>query len=126
MSCKIVVEPFSKVAGRKIDLLLTQDAASLEARVATSDTALNDDGIDKMLFAVYDPNSGYGEDLHSMTAFNTFCKSVDMQVNEVEDEKGKKWIFVDSQKMKIKRNGQEMTVSGSDIVETDEIVDYGE
>ena len=122
-SVKITVDPYSKKGGKLCYYLMTQDAASLEARVATSDTAINDDGIDKDLYSVYDPVNGTG-DLHSQTAFNTFCKSINMQMNEVVDDNGKTWLYIDSQSMKIKRNGEEMVVVGEEILETDEIVDY--
>lgn len=120
----IKIDFYNKKAGRMCYLLMTQDAASLEARVATADTALNESGIDKVLSAVYDPNSGYGEDLHSVTSWNTFCKSIDLQVNEVVDDNGKTWLYIDVQDMKIRRDGKEMVVKGADIVETDEILDY--
>lgn len=123
---KIRIDPYNKKAGKLCYLLMTQDAASLEARVATSDTALNKDGIDPTLFAVYDPKSGYGEDLHSMTGFNTFCKSVDMQINDVTDEDGKNWLFVDSQYMIIERDGKKQRIKGADIKETDKILSYDE
>lgn len=119
----IEIDPYSKKAGRLCYLLMTQDAASLEARVATADTAINDSGIDKTLYSVYDPVSGNG-DLHSQTAFNTFCGSIDMQINEVVDDDNKTWIFIDDQQMKIERAGQEMVVKGSEILETDKILDY--
>lgn len=125
MACKIRVDKFNKKAGRLCYLLMTQDAASLEARVATSDTALNDSGIDPTLFAVYDPVHGNG-DLHSQTSFNTFGKSIDLQINEVTDENGKVWLVVDVQKIWIKRDGNPMLILGSDLKETDEIVGYEE
>lgn len=119
----IDVDYYNKKAGRLCYLLMTQDAASLEARVATADTALNENGIDELLYSVYDPVNGNG-DLHSQTAFNTFCKSINMQINEITDEAGKTWLCIDTQSMKIKRNGQELTVKGDEILETDEILGY--
>ena len=121
----IEIDPFDKAAGRLCYLMMTQDAASLEARVATADTALNASGIDKTLISVYDPVHGNG-DMHSQTAFNTFCKSINMQINEVEDDNGKTWLYIDDQLMKIKRNQQEMVVKGSEIVDSDEIVGYND
>ena len=120
----IKTDLYDRKAGRLCYLLMTTDAASLEARVATSDTALNKNGIDKTLYQVYDPESGFGEDLHSMTGWNTFCKSIDLQINEAVTDDGKTWLYVDIQEMKIKRDGQEMIVKGEEIVETDEILDY--
>lgn len=124
-SISIDVDYYNAKAGRLCYLLMTQDAASLEARVATSDTALNDSGIDPTLFAVYDPVHGNG-DLHSQTSFNTFGKSIDLQINEVTDENGKVWLVVDVQKIWIKRDGNPMLIPGSDLKETDEIVGYEE
>jgi hypothetical protein len=120
---RIEYEPNSARAGKLCYLLMTQDAASLEARVATSDTALNPSGIDKTLYNVYDPVHGNG-DLHSQTAFNTFCKSINMQINEAVDENGKTWLYLDSQMLKVNRNGTEIVVKGSEILETDTILDY--
>ena len=102
---------------------MTQDAASLEARVACSDTALNTDGIDPVLYSVYEPVKGSG-DLHSQTSFNTFGASINLQINEIEDEKGNKWLCLDNQALKVKRNGQEMQVLGKDLLETDEVLGY--
>lgn len=123
MGCKIRVDPHNKKAGKLCYLMMTQDAASLEARVCCSDTALNDSGIDKVLFSVYDPVHGNG-DLHSTTAWNTFCDSVNLQINEIEDEKGNKWLCLDNQYLKVKRNGQEIQVLGKDLMESDEVVGY--
>lgn len=124
--CKIKVDYYNKKAGKLCYLMMTQDAASLEARVATSDTALNPQGIDKTLAAVYDPNSGFGEDLHSMTSFNTFAKSTNMQINEIVDEKGKTWLCVDVQNLWIMRDNKPMLVSGTELKETDKIIGYEE
>lgn len=126
MACKIRVDKFNAKAGRLCYLLMTQDAASLEARVATSDTALNESGIDQTLFSVYDPNSGLGEDLHSMTGFSTFCKSLNMQVNEVTDEDGKVWLIVDIQKIWVERDGEKKLITGAELKETDKILAYEE
>lgn len=123
---KIKVDPYNKKAGKLCYLLMTQDAASLEARVATSDTALNEQGIDPTLFAVYDPNSGYGEDLHSTTGKSVFCDATGIQINEVLDDNGKTWLYADKQEMNIRRNGKELRVKGAEIIETDEILSYVE
>lgn len=120
---KIEIDPFNKKAGKLCYLLMTQDAASLEARVATADTALNEEGIDQALYSVYDPVHGHG-DLHSQTALNTFCKSINMQINEFEDEKGNIWLCTDMQTIQVRRNGEELIVKGNEVLETDEIVGY--
>lgn len=122
----IDIDYYNAKAGRLCYLLMTQDAASLEARVATSDTALNESGIDQTLFSVYDPNSGLGEDLHSMTGFSTFCKSLNMQVNEVTDENGKVWLIVDIQKIWVERDGEKKLITGAELKETDKILAYEE
>lgn len=123
---KVKVDPHNAKAGKLCYLLMTQDAASLEARVATSDTALNEDGIDKVLFDVYDPGAGLGEDLHSMTGWSTFCKAVDLQINEITDEEGKVWLVVDIQKIWVERDGQKQLILGADLKETDKILGYEE
>lgn len=119
----IEYDMFNKKAGKLCYLMMTQDAASLEARVVTSDTALNKSGMDPILKALYDPEKGSG-DLHSQTAFNTFCKSIDLQINEIEDDDGKTWLLIDNQPVKINRGGTEMVVKGSELQETDKIVSY--
>lgn len=124
MSCKIKVDKFNKVAGKRVFKLCTTDAKSLEARVVTSDTVLNESGMDPVLTKVYDPNSGYGEDLHSATSFATFGGSINLQINEVTDDKGKDWLFIDKQRLEVMRNGQKQIVEGSDIQDTDEILNY--
>lgn len=125
-SISIDIDYYNAKAGRLCYLLMTQDAASLEARVATSDTALNESGIDQTLFSVYDPNSGLGEDLHSMTGFSTFCKSLNMQVNEVTDEGGKVWLIVDIQKIWVERDGEKKLITGAELKGTDKILAYEE
>lgn len=125
-SIGIDIDYYNAKAGRLCYLLMTQDAASLEARVATSDTALNESGIDQTLFSVYDPNSGLGEDLHSMTGFSTFCKSLNMQVNEVTDGDGKVWLIVDIQKIWVERDGEKKLITGAELKETDKILAYEE
>lgn len=125
MGCKISIDKYNKEAGKKCYLMMTSDASSLEARVATSDTALNDSGIDPVLQKVYDPNSGYGEDLHSSTATATFLSSVHLQINEVYDEDSKQtYLVLDQQQIKIKRDGKELTILGSELKDTDSIVGY--
>lgn len=119
------VEHNNKEAGKRSFYLMTSDAASLEARVATADTALNAQGIDPVLNEVYRPGSDYGEDLHSVTSFNTFFGSVQRKVLRME-ENGKKWVFLPESLVKIKRGDEEKVVSASEIVETDSILDYAD
>ena len=106
---------------------MTSDAASLEARVATADTALNDDGIDPVLSELYRPGSPMGEDLHTATSYSTFGKSIDLQINEIYDEEtGKTFLCLDEQFIIVKRNGKMEKVLGKDLLETDSIVGYVE
>ena len=127
MACKIRIDPYNKEAGKRCYVLITQDAASLEARVATADTALNDDGIDPVLSKVYERGSEYGEDLHSVTSWNTFAKSVDLQINEVVDEdSGTTYLVLDEQDIVIKRNGVQGIVKGAGLQPNDSIVGYVE
>ena len=117
MACKIRIDPYNKEAGKRRYVLITQDAASLEARVATADTALNDDGIDPVLSKVYERGSEYGEDLHSVTSWNTFAKSVDLQINEVVDEdSGTTYLVLDEQDIVIKRGGVQGIVKGAGLI----------
>lgn len=127
MSCKIEVEHNSKAAGRRCYYLMTSDAASLEARVATADTALNDDGIDPVLSELYRPGSPMGEDLHTATSYSTFGKSIDLQINEIYDEEsGKTFLCLDEQYIIVKRNGKMEKVLGKELQESDSIVGYVE
>lgn len=125
MACKIRIDPHNKEAGKRCYVLITQDAASLEARVATADTALNDGGIDPILSKVYERGSEYGEDLHSVTSWNTFAKSVDLQINEVVDEEsGTTYLVLDEQDIVIKRDGVQGIVKGAGLQPGDSIVGY--
>ena len=125
MACKIRIDPYNKEAGKRCYVLITQDAASLEARVATADTALNDDGIDPVLSKVYERGSENGEDLHSVTSWNTFAKSIDLQINEVVDEdSGTTYLVLDEQDIVIKRNGVQGIVKGAGLQPSDSIVGY--
>lgn len=119
------IEHNNKEAGKRSYYLATSDAASLEARVATADTALNRSGIDPVLAEVYRPGSSYGEDLHSVTSFNTFFGAVNRKGLEMEED-GKKWVFLPSSLVKIKRDGNEIVVRAEEIIETDSILDYAD
>ena len=44
--------------------------------------------------------------------------------NEAEDENGKVWKYIDETKLHIMRDGKEMDVLGSEILETDSIIEY--
>ena len=49
-----------------------------------------------------------------------------MQINEVVDENGKTWLYLDTQSMQIERDGQVLAVKGNEILETDKILDYAD
>ena len=117
-----ITKKLSHEQGLKHYRLCTGDFGSLQCRLATIDTCLNKQGIDQTLKAVYEP--GGLADLHCMTGFNTFVSALHRQVYDVTDDKGGHWVYLPQQMMKIKRNGQDMTVQGSEIVETDDIVAY--
>ena len=122
MSCKIDIEHFSEEAGDRSYFLCTIDAASLESRIASIDTVLNKDGIDPTLYDLYREGSPLGEDMHTASSFSVFGANINKQVYEAEDENGKVWKFIDETKLRIKRDGKEITVLGSQIQETDEII----
>jgi hypothetical protein len=69
------------------------------------------------------------QDAHSTTGFNVFCKPLNMDIIEIEDDNGKKIKFLTEQKIKIKRKNlsgefEELTIRGDNIIETDEWVAY--
>lgn len=104
--------------------IVTGDFSSLEARLAAIDTCLNNDGIDPILFEVYKDGSKTS-DLHSMTGFATFCKSVDMQAIHVHDDvDNKDYVFAAQSKMIVDRGGQRTTIFAKDLKSTDHILEY--
>lgn len=124
MSCKIEVEHNSEWAGDRSYFISTIDAASLETRIAAIDTCLNPQGIDPMLYDLYREGSPLGEDMHTASSFSVFGEKVGKQVYEAEDENGKVWKYIDETKLHIMRDGKEMDVLGSEILETDSIIEY--
>ena len=108
--------------GLKHYKLCTGDFGSLQCRLATIDTCLNPGGMDQTLKAVYEP--GGLADLHCMTGFNTFVSALHRQVYDVTDDKGKNWVFLPQQKIRISRGGEEQVIYGAEIQETDEILGY--
>lgn len=117
-----ISKKLSKEQGYQHYKLCTVDYSALQTRLATIDTALNEGGIDKNLLAIYEP--GGLDDLHCMTAFNTFVNPLHRKVYDAVDENGNTWTYLGIQEMKITRDGQEMTVLGKDILPTDSIVGY--
>lgn len=117
--------------------LLTCDYASLQARLASIDTFLNEcpnstfdspEGqaakADPVLFNVYKDGSDTS-DLHSMTGFGTFVGSTNMKAIKVHDDvNNKDYVFAAKSKCKVQRNGQEEVVYASELVPTDHIIEH--
>lgn len=117
--------------------LLTCDYASLQARLASIDTFLNEcpnstfdspEGqaakADETLYNVYRDGSDTS-DLHSMTGFGTFVGSTNMKAIKVHDDvDNKDYVFAAKSKCKVQRNGQEEVVYASELVPTDHIIEH--
>jgi hypothetical protein len=91
------------------------------------DEGLNPNGLDQVCYDLYGPTGN--QDAHSTTGFNVFCKAIGKDVIEIEDENGKKIIFVPEQQIKIRRKGligdmEEMIIKGEQFLETDEFLGY--
>ena len=104
-------------------LLATLDFAALQTRLALIDTCLNESGLDEGLWTVYNEDSKMS-DLHSLTGFSIFVDSVKKKVIEAELPDGKKVTFFPTEKVKVKRDGKDSIVLGSELLETDEWVDF--
>lgn len=103
--------------------LLTADANSLQARLATIDTAFDKEGIDPSLYELYKPGSPLGEDMHTSTSFATFGQAIGLKILDFEED-GKVWSCLKMQEIEIERNGQEMIVLGKEVLPTDHIIGY--
>jgi hypothetical protein len=95
--------------------------------LAFADCGLNKNGIDDIAYTIY--GEGGCNDAHSVTALNTFCSPVGLQVIEIEDENGKKIVFGENQKIKIKRRAlldapEEIEILGRDFERDDEFIAY--
>jgi DNA polymerase I-like protein with 3'-5' exonuclease and polymerase domains len=106
-------------------LLVEADYASLQMRLAMQDEGLNLRGVDQISFDLYGPKGM--KDAHSMTGFNVFFKPLNQKIIEIEDESGKKIIFLPEQKIKIKRKNlsgelEELTIKGEQFIESDEFI----
>lgn len=100
--------------------LATLDFASLQIRLATMDTNLNESGVDNTLLNIYtDP--ALGADLHSQTGWSIFAKGQDFEVDEYD-------ITLDSGKVIHKLGGEtiQTTNRGSilvrDLTEEDDLL----
>jgi hypothetical protein len=120
-----------KIEKRKNDkkdwLLVNCDFRSLQMILAFADCGLNKTGIDDIAYTIYGENGC--NDAHSVTALNTFCGPVHLQVIEIEDENGKKFVFGENQKIKIRRKGlidapEEIEILGKEFERDDEFIGY--
>jgi len=108
-------------------LLVNADFRSLQLILAFCDCGINPNGVDKIAYDIYGPDGC--QDAHSMTTHGVFCAPIHMQVIEIEDDNGKKIIFGEEQKIKIKRLGlvddeKELVIKGKEFTEEDIFLDY--
>lgn len=123
--------------GHRNFFIMTCDFSSLQARLASIDTFLNDcpdipfidaksslSKPDEVLYNVYKDGSDTS-DLHSMTGFGTFVESINMNAIRVYDDVDKKsYVFAPISKCRIIRDGVECIVKAVDLRETDHIIEY--
>lgn len=123
--------------GNRSWFLATCDYASLQARLASIDTFLNENPEEKFyspeksntkpdqtLFEVYKDGSTTS-DLHSMTGFGTFVGSTHMKAIRVHDDvDNKDYVFAPKSKCKVEQNGQEVTCFATELQVTDHIIEH--
>jgi hypothetical protein len=96
--------------------------------LAFGDCGINKDGIDAIAHSIYGPRGH--SDPHSVTAFNTFCSPIHLNIIEIEDEEGHQYHFGEEQKIKIKRRGiipeddEVLEIEGKDFTFDDIFLDY--
>ncbi|MCF0126397.1 MAG: hypothetical protein HUJ68_11725 [Clostridia bacterium] len=118
------------------------DFRSLQMCLAMADEGLNKNGIDKVSYDIYQDeamtlrSTGVeikdidwakmkmgNNDAHSVTATNVFIKPTGRCVIKIVDNyTGEEFMFGEDQKIKIKRNGNEMEILGKDFKEDDEYI----
>ena len=108
-------------------LIADCDFVSLQMILAFADCGLNKKGIDRIAYDIYG-DKGH-QDAHSATAFNTFCFPTHLEIIEIEDKNGKKIIFGEEQKIKIKRKGligdkEDIIIKGSEFMADDLFLEY--
>jgi hypothetical protein len=108
-------------------LLVEADFSSLQMRNAMCDEGLNPRGVDQISFDLYGPSGN--QDAHSTTGFSVFSESRNQQIIEIENENGKKIIFLPEQKIKIRRVNlsgefEEIVIKGDHFIESDEFLEY--
>jgi DNA polymerase I-like protein with 3'-5' exonuclease and polymerase domains len=102
-------------------VLCTMDFASLQVRLATTDSFFNPRGRDRTLWELYtDPSKG--ADLHSVTGYSVFAKDkvFDLEEIEVEDDKGNKKIFLGHEIVNTKRG----EIFASELTPEDELLEF--
>ena len=113
------------------------DFASLQARLASIDTFLNEcpdstfdspeaqaAKADPVLYNVYRDGSDTS-DLHSMTGFGTFVGSTHMKGIKVHDSvDNKDYVLAAKSKCKVIRDRNEVTVFASELIPTDHIIEH--
>jgi hypothetical protein len=91
-------------------------------RLAFQDTGLNPRGVDQVAYDLYGPKGI--NDAHSMTGYNVFYQSINQDIIEIEDENGKKFVFLPEQSIKIKRKNlsgelENLVIKGNQFIESD-------
>lgn len=112
-----MVESFKRilsVPSKKKQYLVTIDYSGAQLRLAAIDSQ------DPLLLSKYQKNPQ--TDIHSLTAFNVFCKGAEFSLDEVILQEGSKTIKVFAhEKVKIIREGKQIEVKASDVLETDSL-----
>jgi hypothetical protein len=129
-----VVTEVTKEKGPEEYYLVTADVASAQNREAGIDQILNQKGIDDVMYQLYgspsDEHPDYGSlfgDMHSVTAYETFVRTVNAEVIEIHDDStGKDWLCYQGSELWVKRQGQKdnLRIYVEDLKDTDEIIDY--
>ena len=101
------------VPDTKKQYLVSLDYSGFQLRLATIDSK------DIVLMNAYKENPD--ADIHSKTAFNIFCSDVKFNINEIHiDDNGKKRVYLNTDIVRIIRDGKKIKVKASEIIETDE------
>lgn len=124
--------------GNRSWFIATADFSSLQARLSSIDTFLNDcpnakwgdDAAEKakpdsVLYSVYRDGSDTS-DLHSMTGFGTFVGSVNMKAIRVHDDvDNKDYVFAPTSNVRVlKADGTEKKVQAQQLEPTDHILEH--
>ena len=112
--------------------LVSLDLASAQIREASIDQHLNQNGIDEVMYELYgtpdDDHPQYGSlfaDMHSVTAYNTFVKTVNQHVFDVHDDvTGVDYLCYPGSELWVNRAGEKMRIYVEDLQPTDTIEGY--